>query len=271
LVESAASNVVNNDAAVVAVPGSSINAPSAVLVDAYLIPGSGMATITGVDPRTKTGLLGLPLAFVGVIDAPPAASDEAPTLLIVARPTVFQLLGFPGVGKLTIGRELVALLASSGEPARLIDNHLTQNLIVDLVDDAFAAGVRDPRLTDPIEQIRSAVRQTIEELSPRSWSFIFTNFPSNQSPSSTIFENRALAYRRGSTFLPVLLECRSEELVRRIQDPERAHRSKLRNPETLVELMASGLTIPDWTDLVRLDVSDLTPAQAAQQILAFRD
>jgi hypothetical protein len=185
----------------------------------------------------------------------------------VARAAVFQLLGFPGVGKLTIGTEIVWLLEARGESARLIDNHLTQNLIVDLVENAFTDGVRDPRLAEPIEQVRSVIHKTIEELSPRAMSFVFTNFPSNRSPGASIFRNRELALRRGSTFVPVLLECRPEELVRRVEDPERLLRAKLRDPAVLADLMTSGLAIPDWADLARLDVSDLAPRDAAQQIL----
>jgi hypothetical protein len=191
------------------------------------------------------------------------------TLSIVADSAVIQLLGFAGVGKLTIGRELVDRLEARGKSARLIDNYLAQNLIVDLVEDAFIDGVRDNRLAEPIEQVRSVIRKTIEELSPRSVSFVFTNFPSNSSPSTTIFQNRELALRRGSTFLPVLLECRPEVLVRRVVEPERSLRSKLRDPEVLATLMTAGLALPDWPEFVRLDVSDLAPVEAAAQILAL--
>ncbi|HEY5273646.1 MAG TPA: hypothetical protein VIJ34_10485 [Acidimicrobiales bacterium] len=196
---------------------------------------------------------------------------RSPTLSTVPRPTIFQLLGFPGVGKLTVGRELIRLLEARGETARLIDNHLTQNLIVDLVENAFSDGVREPRLVEPIGLVRAAIRQTIEQLSPRSWSFVFTNFPSRSSPSTTIFRNREVALHRGSAFLPVLLECRPDELVRRVQDPERSLRSKLRDPETLASLMRSGIDVPAWPELVRLDVSDLTALDTALRILALQE
>jgi len=49
------------------------------------------------------------------------------------RPAVYQFLGFPGTGKFTVATELVRQLNVAGHTAKLLDNHLTANLIFDLV------------------------------------------------------------------------------------------------------------------------------------------
>jgi adenylylsulfate kinase-like enzyme len=44
-------------------------------------------------------------------------------------PAVYQLLGFPGTGKYTVAQAIVGQLADRGEPAALLDNHATANLL----------------------------------------------------------------------------------------------------------------------------------------------
>ena len=141
---------------------------------------------------------------------------------------VIQLLGYPGVGKYTIAQEVVAQLAARGEVARLIDNHLTANLITELLAEPYVDGVLIAAAWERIARVRSVLENTLEEVSPREWTFVFTNFPMNGDPHDAIFRNRELARRRDSAFLPILLSCEFDELMRRVESPTRAGKHKLR-------------------------------------------
>jgi hypothetical protein len=134
---------------------------------------------------------------------------------------IIQLIGCPGVGKYTIAQEIVAQLAARGEVARRIDNHLTANLITDLVADPYVDGVLIDAARERIAQVRSILDRTLEEVSPPDWTFVFTNFRMIGYPHEAIFRNRELARQRGSTFLPILLSCRFDELMRRVESPLR--------------------------------------------------
>jgi broad-specificity NMP kinase len=184
---------------------------------------------------------------------------------------VIQLLGYPGVGKYTIALELTEELGIQGETARLVDNHRTTNLITELLAEPYVHGMLDVEARARINEIRSVVARTIAEQSPREWTFVFTNFPLKNDPLHTaIFHNRELAERRGTPFLPIVLTCDVDELLRRVQSPGREARQKLRDPRIAAEFIDRGLLVPDWPELQEVDVTSLTPKEAAQEILRLR-
>jgi len=192
--------------------------------------------------------------------------------VVTTRPGwVIQLLGFPGVGKYTIALELIRQLDAQGETARLVDNHLTANLITGLVAEPYVKGMLDREVRERISAVRSVVERAIEELSPREWTFVFTNFPLKDDPFQVaIFNNRTLAERRDASFLPVVLTCEVGELLRRLQSPGRDVRQKLRDPEVAGELIKRGLLVPDWPEMQEVDVTRLSAEEAAREILRLR-
>ena len=183
---------------------------------------------------------------------------------------IIQLIGYPGVGKYTIAQEIVAQLVARGEVARLIDNHLTANLITDLVADPYVDGVLIDAARERIAQVRSILERTLEEVSPPDWTFVFTNFPMIGYPHEAIFRNRELAHRRGSTFLPILLSCQFDELMRRVESPLRTGKHKLRDPRTASQLYDRGVFVPDLPELRTIDVTHLAAGEAARAILELR-
>src|SRR6202030_2215671 len=94
-------------------------------------------------------------------------------LTVANRPALFLLIGFAGTGKLTVARVLRDRLAAHGAQVRLVDNHYINNPILHLIDvdgeKPLPAGT-----WDRVGEVRDAVFRTIEMLSPKSWSFIFT-------------------------------------------------------------------------------------------------
>jgi len=109
---------------------------------------------------------------------------------------------------------------------------------------------------------------TIEQFTPPSWSLVFTNHWVDVEPATAgLAEVVALAERRGSAFVPVLLTCDPDEILRRVVRPERAARHKLVDPAGARALLAERLLRPPGT--LALDVTDLAPADAAARIVAY--
>ena len=84
---------------------------------------------------------------------------------------IVHLIGFPGIGKLTIAKEIVR----QRPEFVLVDNHLINNPIFSVVK----ADGRTPLHRDvwiKIAQIKDIVLDTMARLSPPHLSFVMTNF-----------------------------------------------------------------------------------------------
>ena len=183
-------------------------------------------------------------------------------------PAVIQLLGYPGAGKYTIGREVVRLLEEGGRVAQLLDNHATNDLIFGL-----APRLDDGRIPEGapelVWEIRQVVYRAIEALSPPEWSFVFTNFQPPRASPAAVERHRAIAHARGAVYLAVQLDCDPDEVLRRITAPDRRGRQKLVDVARAREVLAEGIVVPDFPELRRLDVTSLPPADAATAIVAM--
>ena len=165
------------------------------------------------------------------------------------------LHGWPGVGKLTVARELAQL---TGFP--VFHNHLT----VDLLEPVFAFG--SPPFVELRERIWLAVfaRAAEERLPGLIFTFVFERTVREQFPAETI----ATIEARGGEVLFVELRCQQDELERRLVNPERARYSKLRSLETLRELSAAGVFVSPALPRANLiiDNTSLSQQETAQEI-----
>ena len=137
-------------------------------------------------------------------------------------PAVVHLVGRPGSGKRTVALALVEAAAAEGRTFELVDNHRTGNLILSLIGVDGRSEVPSAAW-DRVIEVREAVFRTIEELSPPDWSFVLTNVLLADDPRdhAAVARLRAMAAVRGSTYLPVHVQCEDEELLRRVPSPER--------------------------------------------------
>ena len=182
--------------------------------------------------------------------------------------TIFHLIGNPGVGKLTIGMELVGQTG-----ARLVDNHSINNVIFNLINQdgttPLPAGI-----WSRVGQVRAAVLETIVNISPPELSFVFTNFMRGEDPAeyAIFLEFVGIADARGSLYVPVLLSCETPELVTRIVRPDRRERMKLIDP---VEGARLNDHVPpfqtDHPNALALDVTRRAPADAVRAILEWAE
>lgn len=183
-------------------------------------------------------------------------------------PAVYQLLGFPGTGKYTVAQAMVEQLAARGEPAALLDNHATANLIWSLVprDRRF-----DPDVMARLAELRDVLWDAAAELTSPTHSLILTNYLPPGRPPNALDRHRELAQHLGLPLVAVVLRCDPDEVIKRIANPDRAARLKLVDPARARELMASPLTLPSWPELLDLEVTGLSPAEAAARVIALAD
>ncbi len=178
--------------------------------------------------------------------------------------TIVYLIGYAGTGKYTIAKELAALTN-----AAFVDNHLINNPIFSVVGADGNTPV-SALVWAKIESIRRVVLDTIAEVAYPEASFLFTNVLYEGKPMDRRwYEDVALlATQRQARFVPVILRCDSEELSRRVASPERAARFKERNADQARENMRTfQLLHIDHPNCLELDVTNLSPIQAAQAIL----
>ncbi|HEX4823807.1 MAG TPA: AAA family ATPase [Candidatus Polarisedimenticolaceae bacterium] len=170
------------------------------------------------------------------------------------------LCGPPGVGKLTIARELAA---RSGY--RLFHNHL----MVDLLESLFEFGSKpfvELRERYWIELLGRAADEGIDGV-------VFTlAFDRTLSPDF-IARLTELSRERRSDLSFIELSCAPDELERRILAPERAQHGKLNSVARYRELAASGAfvrpALPDRT--VVIDTTGLSVAEAAGRVHRYME
>lgn len=197
---------------------------------------------------------------VSDVDAIPAGS-----------PVVVHLIGHPGVGKYTVAKELVRLADSADHRHVLVDNHLTSNVIFSVLPIDGSEPVPLSRAVwDRVDDVRSALLQTIDELSPADWSFVFTNVALEGDPAGARSTGRVrrLAAARRSHYVPVRLVCEIEEHLRRVADPARAERTKWRDAEAVRrQTVGADLIAIDHPSLLDLDVTHRSAHEAAVVVL----
>ncbi len=169
---------------------------------------------------------------------------------------IVHLNGWPGVGKLTIGRVLANRLG-----ARLVDNHLLHDVAIG------CTGLADPGRWPLYEQVLHAAYEALKDR-PDAETFVMTNALCANDPRERQAWDHVidLAMARNAAFVPVVLEAGFEENSRRLRSPERVGR-KLADPAVLATFMtADSIQKPDVPDLLVLDVTRLSADQAADAI-----
>jgi hypothetical protein len=188
---------------------------------------------------------------------------------VIVEPAVVQLIGHAGAGKYTVAKELAARRPGPDDRWVVVDNHYVNNPIFGVLD---LDGVKplDPSVWGHVAKVRAAVLDTIRTLSPPSWSFVFTNvlIAGQKGDEAAPVELAKLAEARGASFVPVVLRCEVDELVRRVVSPGRATRLKWRDPDGVRAVATStSLVVPDHANLLELDVTAMDPSDTADRIL----
>ena len=178
---------------------------------------------------------------------------------------IVHLIGFPGVGKLTIAKEIIR----QRPDFVLVDNHLINNPV-------FSVVKADGRTPLPAEiwaktsQIRAILLDTMATLSPSHLGFVMTNFAvEDEEDKAECRKIKAVAEQRGGQYFPVILTCDVEENRRRIVSPERGPNLKSVDPNEPDRLHKGTrlLSFEGHLNRIQMDVTHTRPAEAAKRIL----
>ncbi len=167
---------------------------------------------------------------------------------------LIHINGFPGVGKLTIARELEKLTGG-----RLIDNHAIINLAY------LAAEHGTPEFFDLHKNLTISLYKTLSTAKDLNL-LIFTNAQATELPEDVERFNsiKDLAASRNEVFIPVVLTCDQEEHRKRVVSSDRADRKKLTRVDILESMLHNYTAyIPDLPHTLVLDVTHLSPKEAA--------
>ncbi len=174
------------------------------------------------------------------------------------------LLGYPGVGKRTVGTALVKKLEGV-----LIDNQLINVPILTLFKWDGKLQL-PPGVFEYTTPIRQAILDAIEKVAPVTNSYVFTNVleASDSEASQREYDKLlALAERRGSVFQAVRITCDPEVQVTRIDTPDRRARLKGSDPEGYRWFTENvPLWWPPEDELLTIDTTTATPEESADQI-----
>jgi predicted kinase len=177
--------------------------------------------------------------------------------------TIVYLIGHYGVGKLTVAKALCTLTG-----ARLLDNHLINNVVFSLI----RADGRTPlpeRVWDHIADIRTIAFEVMETLAPVEFSYVLTN-ALDDVPADRVWYDRAvsLAERRGARFVPVIVTCDEAENARRIPSADRAANMKHIDAVSAMERRRSVPQLPVvHPNRLDLDTTRQSPEASAAAIL----
>jgi broad-specificity NMP kinase len=172
---------------------------------------------------------------------------------------IIHINGWPGAGKKTIGEALAAKIG-----ARFIHNHLLHDVAI------VCAGFGSEARWRLYEIVRAAAYETLAAR-PASEVFVMTNALCTNSPRERVAWRHVvdLALSRSAPLIPVVLNVEPAELFRRVQSVERI-RKKLTDPAKLQEFLdLDTLQLPDVPERLEVNVTELTPEEAAQAILEY--
>ncbi len=175
---------------------------------------------------------------------------------------IVYLFGYAGTGKYTVAKALEARA-----PFTLVHNHLINNPIFSVVRVDGATPMPDGVWAE-VDKVRAAVLSAITHLAPKTANFIFTNELLETAEDMAVFDDiAALARTRGARLLPVRLSCADAVHAMRIDAPERAAMFKETSvANVLARKRAMPVLTPNHPNLFELDITDVTPAAAAEMI-----
>lgn len=171
---------------------------------------------------------------------------------------VVFMLGYPGMGKRTIGHHLAENIDGV-----LVDNQLINRPLLTLFRWDGKSSI-PKEIWERVTPIRDAVLGTIEDLAPPSNSYVLTDDAGGRKYFDRV---QTLAERRGSLFLSVMLTCDIDVQVSRIDNPDRVALMKGSDPEGYRwHRLNTTLFEPPANVVIHIDTTEIDARTSAETI-----
>lgn len=173
---------------------------------------------------------------------------------------IIHINGYPGAGKLTVGRALAEAIGG-----RLVDNHSIYNLAFALTEPKSEA------YFETLRAVRAIAFQRVMEL-PADTPVVITNAHMTDSAWGNANWDAVidLARARGAKLAVVVLDVAAAENDRRIAAPDRALKRKLQDPAKFAGNRAGRPLIDRGGDhTLRFDTTDLTVEETTARVIAW--
>jgi len=179
---------------------------------------------------------------------------------------IIYLLGYPGVGKLTIANKISTCVKNT----HVVDNHKINNLIFPFVD--LSKDLNDHPLWPYIGKIRDVVFRFIVNEADAKHNFIFTAFLLEEEKHKVAYNKMLnLAEQRQAKFIPVKLLCDKDIIKKRMQSEERKQNFKLTDTKILDDYFINrpGLININHPNLLSLDITNLNKTAVKDKIITW--
>lgn len=176
--------------------------------------------------------------------------------------TIIYLIGYAGVGKYTIAKELAKL-----EDFRIVHNQLINNPIFNIAEKED--GFFPVYVWEKIRKIREVVFDTIKENSPSHLNFIFTNelIENSEDDLKLYNEVKEIADVRGSNFVPLRIEISEDEHRKRVTSEERKTNFKVCDESYVDRLDGLEILKIEHENLINIDVTKISAQESAKYIV----
>lgn len=173
---------------------------------------------------------------------------------------IIVLNGYPGVGKLTIGREFISMISG-----RLLDIHSVYNVGFALTE------FKSPEFMETVEKIEAIAHDLIRALPPEVPVVLTTVLAGTSDWGDAEWQRIVQLGRERPPLLVAHIHCDLEENIRRIEAPGRGAKRKPRDGDMARRNHAGAQPLAgmDEANLLRLDVTGLSPTDAATEIATW--
>lgn len=174
---------------------------------------------------------------------------------------LIYLIGFPASGKSTTAEELSKIIN-----AVIISNNMFNNLMLN-VTDFYNAKIPDD-LWEKNFSIRENTLAVFKEHHTESKCYTFTNeLLDNDDYDQRVYKSvENFCNECGIKMFPVVLNCKIEELAKRMQSNHRIQNQKINSPEFEIKrIKGEKLLVPPGA--LEIDNSNLEPSETARIII----
>jgi len=175
---------------------------------------------------------------------------------------IIYIFGLCDSRKYTVTQEIAKL-----ENFIVVDNHLINSPILSVLQ-PDGHSLLPHHTWYEIEKVRSAVYNSIK-MADRNSNFILTNefYAEDEEDSKLFHQIQTVAKARSSQFFPVRMLCNKEEVLNRIVWEEKKMRFEAMHLGIVHKKFGYTVLKPQHDNLFEIDVTQITPAKAAQYII----